>query len=349
MALQLARAGEPHLLVERTVETGDALCGGFLSWRTLEMLEALGVRGETLNPDTISRVRLYAGGRVAETLLPRPARAVSRKHLDTILLQTAIDAGAAVERGVTVRTIEDGRVRLDNDTELTPEALFLANGKHDIRGVARPAAARGADPTVGIRLRLGPRPKLTSMVRDAIELHLFDRGYAGLVMQENDTANLCLAVHKSRLQEAGDVERLLLALARESPALSDRLSHRSVGSAVDAVANVPYGWRIQTGQSGLFRLGDQACVIPSLAGEGMAIAIASGSAAANAYLGSGPEGAVAFQRAFDRRVRTPIRVASTIWSLANGTQSAAFMVGLARAAPSMISFVASATRIRPDI
>src|SRR5437868_7422217 len=77
-AILLARAGLPHLLVERTRETGDALCGGFLSWRTLDSLRSLGIEPEALGPARVTRVRLFAGGKMAEAALPRPAHAVSR-------------------------------------------------------------------------------------------------------------------------------------------------------------------------------------------------------------------------------------------------------------------------------
>ena len=57
-AIGLARAGLPHLLVERSRETGDAICGGFLSWRTLETLAGLGIDPDTLNPDRVTRAHL---------------------------------------------------------------------------------------------------------------------------------------------------------------------------------------------------------------------------------------------------------------------------------------------------
>ena len=161
---------------------------------------------------------------------------------------------------------------------------------------ARPAGARGTDPTLGLRVRLPAHPTLDRLVGDAIELHLFDRGYAGLVRQEDGSANLCLAVHRSRLAEAGDPATLLAALARECPPLGERLAFGH-GDA-DAVANVPYGWRAADTGPGLFRLGDQAAVIPSLAGEGMGIAIASGVRAAGAYLADGAGACCRYQRAF---------------------------------------------------
>jgi 2-polyprenyl-6-methoxyphenol hydroxylase-like FAD-dependent oxidoreductase len=49
-AIGLARAGLPHLLVERSRETGDAICGGFLSWRTLETLAGLGIDPDSSTP-----------------------------------------------------------------------------------------------------------------------------------------------------------------------------------------------------------------------------------------------------------------------------------------------------------
>lgn len=345
LALRLARAGLPHLLVERARETGDALCGGFLSWRTLAMLERLGIEGEELNPIALTQVRLFAGGIVAEARLPRPARAVSRHRLDGLLLAAAERAGARVERGVGVRSIEDGIARLDDRSVIAADALFLASGKHDTRGLARPAAARGADPAVGLRIRLAPAAALERCIGRAVELHLFDRGYAGLVLQEDGTTNLCLAVHRSRLHEAGDPERLLAALAAESPALGERLAYRTGGSAVDAIANVPYGWRATHTRPGLFRLGDQAAVIPSLAGEGMAIALASATAAADAYIASGANAAPVFQAGFAEQMRRPIGVATAAWRIAEHPAAAYAAIRCARAMPPLVALLARLTRI----
>jgi menaquinone-9 beta-reductase len=344
-AIVLARAGAPHLLIERTRETGDALCGGFLSWRTLAALERLGVASDDLNPASISRVRLFVGDRTTEAPLPAPAKGVSRHRLDTLLLKRAIDDGAAVERGVAVRAIDD-EVRLDDGSSIAADALFLASGKHDVRGLVRPAAARGNDPALGLRVRLGPAPGLTRLVGDAIELHAFDRGYAGLDLQEDGAGNLCMAVHRSRLHEAGDPEKLLAELGRDHPRLGERLAYRN-GGGLDAVANVPYGWRATEGVAGLFRLGDQAGVIPSLAGEGMGIAIASGVSAAAARIGGG-DGAD-WQRAFGRRIARPIAVAGVIRMLAENRAAAPLLLAAARLFPPLVGISASATRIPHEI
>lgn len=156
-AIVLARARLPHVLVERSVATGDAICGGFLSWRTLESLGRLGVDPSALGPARVTQVRLYAGDRIATARLPRPAHGVSRRLLDSVLIDRAIAAGAAVERGVVVTELSGNEARLKDGAVLGAETIFLASGKHDVRGEARPAAARGDDPTLGLRLRLADR------------------------------------------------------------------------------------------------------------------------------------------------------------------------------------------------
>ncbi len=344
-AIGLARGGVRPVLLERTRETGDALCGGFLSWRTLDRLRALGVDPDRLSKRRIGRVHVFAGGRQVEAPLPFPALAVSRRTLDTIMLAQAEQAGAGIERGVAVRSAEVGSVLLADGTTLAPEALFLATGKHDVRGLARPTPGPNDDPALGIRVRLAPSDAMRRRIEDAIELHLFDRGYAGLAVQEDGSANLCLAVRRSRLHEAGSPDQLLQAIAREAPAFGDRLAMRETGGGVDAVANVPYGWRMREGVAGVFRLGDQAAVIPSLAGEGMGIAIASGSSASAAYMRGGAGASARWQRDFARAAARPIRVAGLVRNVAEGSIAARALPWLGRM-PFLIRAVAHATRMK---
>ena len=344
-AIVLACAGAAPQVIARHRDIPDALCGGFLSWRTLAALERLGVAADALNPARIGIVRLFAAGRMVEAPLPAPALAVSRRRLDTVLADVASAAGARIERGVTVRAIDDAGVRTADGATLTGEALFLASGKHDVRGAARPAAARGDDPTLGLRWRCQPAPALTHMVAGAIELHLVARGYVGIALQEDGSANVCMAIRRSRLDAAGDPAALLRELAAEAPALADRLAFvGDGGGAGDAIANVPYGWRATAGTAGRYRLGDQAAVIPSLAGEGIGIAVASGASAAAAWLRDGSAGAPAWQRGFARRAAAPLGWAGAVWRVAERPALAALLLPAARAGR-VIPLVAALTRI----
>lgn len=348
-AILLARAAVPHLLIERSRAPEDALCGGFLSWRTLDALALLGVDAADLGPARVSHVRLFAGDRMIEARLPGPARGVSRRHLDALLIARATAAGAAIERGVAATRIEraaDGvgyDVQLRCGAAITADTLFLANGKHEVRGAAR-TAPRTDDPTLGLRVRLGPTDALRRLIGSRVELFLFDRGYAGLVIQEDGSANLCMALHRSRLTEAGSPARLLARLGAELPRLGDRLAF-GIGAPVDAVANVPYGWRTGKTAPGLFRLGDQAGVIPSLAGEGMGIAVASGIRAAGAYRLGGGAAAQPFQAAFGAALAGPMRVAGAIRVAAERPALAGALLPIAGRIPAIIDLLARVTRI----
>jgi flavin-dependent dehydrogenase len=337
-AITLARAGERPLVLERQRETGDALCGGFLSWHSLALLDRLGL--PKLRGATVNRVRLFSRAGEASASLPRPALGVSRRRLDSALLAHAESLGAGVERGIIAREIDGRMIRTDGET-LAPERLLLATGKHDARGAARPRPE--GDPALGLRVRLGPAPALTRLVEGAIELHLFDRGYAGLVLQEDGSANLCLAVRKSRLGEEGDPGALLDAIGREVPALGERLDWLAADAAIDAIASVPYGWRATETAPGVYRLGDQAGVIPSLAGEGMGIALTSGMLAGEAVLAG--RSAEAFQRGLARRTLRPITVARAILAAAERPATAPLLVRTMGLAPGLATLLARATRV----
>lgn len=341
----LARGGAEHLLIERSATTGNLLCGGFLSWRTLATLRSLGIDPAALNAVDLTEARLFVGDKVAAARLPQAAKGVSRHRLDSAMMAQAVTIGATVERGVDAREVSGGTVRLADGVAIATDAIFLATGKRDLRGLARPPEAQERDPSLGLRVRLSPSPTLDRLVGGAIELHLFDRGYAGLNLQEDGSGNLCLAVHRSRLTEAGGPDALLAELAAESPRLAERLAWRAPGATIDAVANVPYGWRQRSGVPGLFRLGDQAGVIPSLAGEGMGIAVASGVRAAQAYLRQGSGASVGYQRRLARDLRRPIGLAWTIRQLAEAPGYAGALVAMAEKAPFLIEIAARMTRI----
>jgi flavin-dependent dehydrogenase len=340
-ATLLARGGLRPLVLERSATPQDALCGGFLSWRTLESLATVGVDRAMLGGHDVRRVTIHVGGRCVEALLPAPAIGLSRRRLDALLLDHAQANGAGVERGVAIRSAEERTLHLADGATVTGDLLFLATGKHDLRGLARPAPL-AADPAMGVRVRIAACAALTRMVGDAIELHPFVGGYAGIVFQEDGSANLCMAVRRSRLQAAGGLPALLTAIGREAPALGERLALGDSGVPIDAVANVPYGWRTATTTPGIFRLGDQAGVIPSLAGEGMGIAIASAIRAARMALRS--ETAPAYQRDLARALRRPLGLAGAIRALAERPAGAQALL-LGAGIPGLIARMAAWTRI----
>ncbi len=344
-AIGLARAGHAPLLIERSRETGDAICGGFLSWKTLATLDRLGLDAATLGGQRVTSLRLFAGKRALEAPLPRPGMGLSRHRLDTLLLAEAERLGTAVERGVMVRQAAPGTAITADGATLSSPAIFLATGKHGLSGHPRPPPDKvAADPVIGLRLRITASATGERLVGETVELFLFDRGYAGLVRQEDGSLNLCLAVHKSRLTEAGSrPETLIDQWGAENPRLGERLASADPVAPIDAIAAVPYGWRATAGTDGLWRLGDQAACIPSLAGEGMGIALASAESAVAAWRRG--EGAASWQQRFSDRLARPMGMARLAWSAAETPSWNARAVSLLGHAPRLIDWLARATRV----
>jgi flavin-dependent dehydrogenase len=343
-AISLARAGLRPVVLERHATPHDALCGGFLSWSTARRLRALAVDPAQLGAHRVDMVRLFAGSRSAEAALPQQCWSLSRRVLDGALLDRAEAEGAQVRRGVrAVRLGQAGEVELSGGVIARAEAVILATGKHDLRGAGRPVLS--SDPAIGLRWRLAGTSAVQALVGHAVELHLFAGGYAGLALQEDGSANLCMAVKRSVLASAGgDPARLLERLASENPALAARIAAAGdEPGAAQAVANVPYGWIAARPAAGALRIGDQAAVIPSLAGEGMAIALASGVAAGQAVV----EGldAARFQPRLARRLRFPVRVAAAIAGLGSSTAGARALVGAVGVLPVLSRLAARLSRV----
>lgn len=330
------------MLLDRQERVGDALCGGFLSWRTAAQLRDVGCDPATMGAWPVRRLVLFAERRRVQAALPATGYGLSRHALDSAMRRAAVNAGAQLQFD-HARSVEPGIVH-GRAQIWHGDAVLLAAGKHDVRGATRLRDA--SDPAVGLRLRIDGSAALANLVGDAIELHLFAGGYAGVVRQEGGSVNICLAVRKSLLKAAGgDPAALLAQLGRNSPAFGERMQHAPASPTIDTIAAVPYGFIAKETPPGLFRLGDQAVVIPSLAGEGMSIAVASGLAAAQAYLAGGAAAASAYQRRFAGRAWRPVRTAQLVWHLAEHGWGAAALLSLAQAAPPLTRAVMDLSRI----
>ncbi len=340
MAISLARLDAHPLLIDRDEEVGDPLCGGFLSWRTAEQLQSLGIEPAAIGAHRVTKLRLFDGNREAELDLPHPAWGLSRHAMDTAMRAKALAEGARIAFD-TVREVRPGVV-VGKTHEWSSRDIFLASGKHDIRGRSRPRSRK--DTALGLRLRLPPTPTRHRLLEKAIELHLFPGGYAGIVLQEGGSANICLALRKSALRDANSSPEMLFSqVADSNPAFAARLGDGWREGRFDTIGAVPYGYIADRTEAGIWRLGDQAAVIPSLAGEGISIALASGIMAADYWHEAA--GSSSFQYDFAKKARKPVRLASVAWHLAETRLGARAAVALAGIAPSLIASFADLARI----
>jgi menaquinone-9 beta-reductase len=335
------------LLVERGHEGHDPVCGGFVSADALGLLREAGIDTHALGGHPIHRMRFQVGARVLEADLPFPAIGLSRRRLDAVLIEAARAAGAAVEFGRTARSLTGTRtVSFADGSNIAADAIILATGKLNLRGVERPGESAHGSAKVGLRMTLKPGAACAAELAGTIELHLFADGYAGLVLQEDGNLNLCLSVSARRLRDTGgSPDRLLALLAQEAPILARRLAAGTTIGGWNSIARIPYGWRARETLPGLFRVGDQAAVIASLAGDGIGIAVSSAMAAATALLDGGPAAAQAYQRDFARKARRPLALAELLRAVAESPVWARPIATLLSAHPRTLAWGAKATRI----
>jgi flavin-dependent dehydrogenase len=347
LSVLLSRAGRDVALVEREAGPTEKVCGEFLSPEAVLDLSSLGIDLTALGAAPIDAVRLIVGSRLATARLPFAAVSLSRRVLDGALLARAAELGVTVRRGATVQGLTKSgggwAARLGDGTTIEAGAAFLATGKHDLRGYKRPSGVQGDLVAFKMHWRLSPRQ--TAELTRHVELVLFRGGYAGLQPVEAGRANLCLLVRRQRLSAVGRWDNLLAAIRAESPHLDMRLSEAVPCAArPQTLAAIPYGY-VRRGADGVWRLGDQAVVIPSFSGDGMSIALHSGRLAAVTYLGGGDSDV--FQRRLARDVGRHVFLA-TVLSLALVRRPAQLVLGaVARQLPGLMTTIAGHTRV-PD-
>jgi flavin-dependent dehydrogenase len=345
LSVLLAEAGREVVLIEREAGPTDKVCGEFLSREAALYLTSLGLDLPALGAVPIEAVRLVTGGRAVTGLLPFAALSLSRRVLDEALLGRAAKVGATIRRGAAVEGLTrcggGWEARLAGGATIDAGAVFLATGKHDLRGWKRPPGVQGD--LVAFKLHWRLSPAQTAELARHVELIPFRGGYAGLQPVEEGRANLCLVVRRKRLSEVGRWEDLLGVIRAESPHLDQRLSGAEPCAARPlSLAAIPYGY-VRRRADGVWRLGDQAAVIPSFSGDGMSIALHSGQLAAATYLDGGD--ADAFQRRLARDVTGQVMLATGL-SLALVRRPAQRALGAAaRLLPGFMAAVAKHTRV----
>ncbi|MBV7255573.1 FAD-dependent monooxygenase [Pacificimonas sp. WHA3] len=309
LAAGLAQQGKSVTLLEGTGGAHHKVCGEFLSWEACAALRGEGVDIDGLDGAPIDRLRMIHGDRAAETHLPGTALGISRYRLDEALLSHAAARGARVRRGTMVRAFEGGQARLSDGDVLAAARTWLATGKRELRGTARAIGAQAVtDGLTGFKLHVRLAPADRDAIARTIELHRFGGGYAGLQPIEDGKANLCLLAKEEIARGGWDGVRAHLALS--APRLFARLDRaEALFEKPLAIARVPYGFVSNAAQAPV-RIGDQLAVIHSFTGDGMAIAITSGIAAARL---SGHDDAH-LMRQLARRTRGPVARAAWIYA-----------------------------------
>ena len=303
-ALVLARAGARVALVDRASFPRDKACGDLVGPRGVQVLTELGITvpGAERVGDMVvvgpsgRRVRLpcFPGA-----TYPGHGLAVPRARLDALLRQAAIDAGAEPFLGRAGEPVHEDRdltgFELDGGRRVLADVVIGADGSNS--GVAH--AARLVDPRrvlwgFAVRRYVDQAVALPHIVFWEPAPRRPFPGYGWLFPGPGGRANLGLGLGM------GSDRTAAARAARALPAFVHDLGRLGLLEAEpEPAAEAPGllgGW-LKMGMAGttpargrVLLVGDAAALVNPLQGEGIAQAMASGRAAADAVL-AGPGGA----------------------------------------------------------
>jgi menaquinone-9 beta-reductase len=349
-ACRLAEGGRNVVLIEREKGPHHKVCGEFVSSEARDYLSGLGIDSVALGGHPIDKFRLVHARQIVSTALPFESIGLSRKRIDEALLQAAAARGVTVLRGRTVRSMspeQDGvKVVITDGGTIDARAAILATGKHDLRGNPRPL--REVDDLIGLKTRMQPASDQAASLAGFVEIILFDGGYAGVQLCEAGAINLCLVVRRALFKELGnDWNSLLAHLGHGCPHLEERLaSARPLLDRPLAIYRIPYGFLHRASADDparIFRVGDQAAVIPSFCGDGISIALHTGALAAEAILAGRDAGF--HHRNLHRDLSGQMRHARMMAALGEGPVRQRLLINAARIFPGVLKSAALATRV----
>jgi 2-polyprenyl-6-methoxyphenol hydroxylase-like FAD-dependent oxidoreductase len=207
-ALLLARAGIDVLIIERARFPRRKVCGEYLNSGAVEALARLGVLAAVEAVSAPLRgVRLVAPGAPAVTLpFSRPACACARDVLDTVLLEAAVAAGAAVERArVEDLVVDDARctgVRVrTEDGALEDRRARVVVGADGIGSVVARKLGLSKPPRRGARYAVGGHYAGFGAFDEHVEMYVGAGAYFALNPLSEISANVMVVVPKQRLAE----------------------------------------------------------------------------------------------------------------------------------------------------
>lgn len=274
LAALLARRGIDVTLLDRDAFPRDKLCGEFLSYDALPVVEALGI--DLTNAPRIERCRVVSRRRTYEFAFPHAARGVSRLLLDDLLFRRALALGAKQRDGVTATELRGDRVITDKG-ELQARVVVGAWGRWGRfdaqlgRSFVRDRSHRN----------FGFKRHYRGAQEATIDLYSFRNGYLGVNAIEDGMTNICGLVHASRLAgHKGRWDAFVEAIRAEEAKLEELYS-RYEPAQDGFLSSEPVIFRARSAvEGGVFMIGDASGIIDPLTGNGMAMAIQSALIAA---------------------------------------------------------------------
>jgi len=309
-ALVLARAGARVRLIDRARFPRDKLCGDTLNPGSLSILDRLGIsapiraRAEAVTGMLVTGPGAHVAADYPDGLC---GASISRRDLDVMLLNAAIESGVQFDCGVTVRepsSDQHGRVA----------GVRIASNGHECEIRARLViAADGRGSRLASRLQLSSyarRPRRWAFgayftgvagMTPRGEMHIRPGGYIGVAPLPDGLTNVSVVRDDANLPHADQQSFVRDALAADTE-LSDRFAGATQVSRVSVLGPLAVDAR-QSGCPGMLLAGDAAGFVDPMTGDGLRFALRGGELAAEAALEELESGEPAFAMLQARRAR----------------------------------------------
>jgi menaquinone-9 beta-reductase len=282
-AISAARQGARVLLLERGRFPRHKVCGEFVSAESLGVLkDLLDLQYATLIRDAgrIRRARIFFDGRTLRAAVNPAAASIARFDLDAALWRSAESAGVDARQQVTVQSVAGGgpfRVKTASE-EFEARALINATGRWSNLNRSSEENGGGQEKWLGVKAHF-TEPISGRRREPSVDLYFFDGGYCGVQpVDVPDEGSATVRVNASAMVRA-DVATSLPEVFAQHPALRERSQNWTQLS--DPISTSPLIFRDpQPEKDGILMAGDAAGFVDPFVGDGISLALRSGSLAA---------------------------------------------------------------------
>jgi flavin-dependent dehydrogenase len=322
-AITAARKGAKVLLLEKDEFPRHKVCGEFVSFESLDLLDRL--LQQRLAGHPITHVRLFRNRETWSSRLPRPAVSVTRYELDDCLAHTARASGVVLIR-TRVRSISK---QDDQNSVITDQGEFYGRVLVNAAGRWSELQARtnlSGEKLIGLKQHFNGESSSNST-----DLYFFPGGYCGVQPVGEGKVNVCALV------DPAAASTLNVVFARSKP-----LFHRAIKwePVSELFATAPIFFAPPQPLTGdMINVGDAAAFIDPFLGDGISIALQTGVLAGECALQA--NGLNRYRREYKKRVVPALRRASRLRRLL-GSQLAWKVMRV----PGVISLAARSTRVR---
>jgi flavin-dependent dehydrogenase len=269
-AITAARAGAKVLLLEKDHFPRQKVCGEFVSPESLGLLHGFLDDGRFRSCPGVVSSRIFLDNKTLVIPVSPAAQSIPRYDLDPALFAAAQSAGVTAHEGVAVQDVQRDGIFYVRTSESAYSARAVVNATGRWSKLTQFDVA-GKDKWIGLKAHFTePSPP------QSVDLYFFPGGYCGVTPVGENSINACAMVR-------ADAAHTLEDVFSKDPRLFQR--SRAWRPLFPPVTTSPLYFREpETESEGMFLAGDAAGFIDPFAGDGISLALQSGTLAAQSIV-----------------------------------------------------------------